>query len=31
MRCERELPSDGLMGSNMFDVIKSSVKCKETE
>ena len=22
VRCERELPSDGLMGSNLFDVIR---------
>ena len=31
MRCERELPSDELMGSNLFDVIRSSMKCEVTE
>ena len=27
----KALPSDGLMGSNLFDVIRSSIKCEETE
>ena len=28
---ERELPSNGLMGSNLFDMIRSSRKFEETE